>query len=141
MLREINVGRAVGSRPIAVSTLRRFCKTRRLLEGDTALQVLLWLGQPPERFVAGTLVDETHALPVLADHQILRWDLTRLYRALDEKRTVAGMSWQTLATKLGTSPAVLRHLEKGGRSALPQLMNWVVWVDQPAARFTRASRR
>ena len=128
-------------RPIAVSTVAGLTRGKRLIEGDSALQVCLWLDASPERFVAGIEEGPEHGLDRLESHLILRWDLARLFRALDTERRDRSLSWASLATSFGTTPAVLKRLEKGGRSALPQLMDWVLWVGVPASNFTRASPR
>ncbi len=112
-----------------------------MIEGDSALQVCLWLGEPPESFVPGVVAGAEHALPLLPSHQILRWDLRRLYDGLDRRRIEKGVTWRDLAASFGTTSSVLRHLKEGSRSALPALMDWILWLDRPAVEFTRVSSR
>src|SRR4051794_39832040 len=62
-------------RPIAVSTITSL-STKPVGEGDGILQMLLWLGRPPESFVPGFagINDRSFQLPDLVRGQILRWD-------------------------------------------------------------------
>ena len=131
----------MGHRAIAVGTVAGLTKGKWMIEGDSALQVCLWLGEPPEGFVPGVVAGAEHALPALPSHHILRWDLRRLYDALDRRRIERGVTWKELAGSLGTTPNVLRNLKTGSRSALPALMDWILWLDRPAVEFTRASSR
>lgn len=142
-LREINQPFAdvANHRPIAVGTVAGLEKGKRIIEGDSALQVCIWLGEPPERFVPGHFVGDEHALPVLPSDRILRWDLRRLHQAIDHRRRESDLSWTTLAASLDTTPGVLRHLRAGGRSTLPALMDWILWLERPAVEFTHASSR
>jgi len=136
--REINRGMTVGH-PIASSTITGL-RAKAVAEGDGILQMLLWLGRTPESFVPG-FPDADAArfhLSERTDGQILRWDATALHAASNAKRQAAGMTWQNVATEVGSfTPGMLTHLAKGGRVGFPGVMRLTAWLGQPAAAFTR----
>jgi len=124
-------------RPIAVSTIKGFV-TKREGEGDGVLQMLIWLGRPPESFVTG-IADpdaERYRLPELKRGQILRWDTPGLYRALDRRRRDEALTWLDVARAVRFTPAMLTNLQGGPRIGFPRVMRPVRWLDQPAVTFT-----
>lgn len=130
-----------GHKQIAASTIAGV-RRKSLLEGDGALQMLLWLGRAPESFVPGFVGAGAarYQLSELGTNRILRWDTRKLHASLDALRTARGMSWQQVAADVGGfSPASLTRLQDGGRTSLPGVMRPVAWLEQPAAAFTRAS--
>lgn len=129
------------ARPIAASTLTGL-RDRGVAEGDGVLQILRWLGRAPESFIPGCETDETHALPAILPHQILRFDTRLIHVAMDARRTALGMSWEDVAREIpGFSAASLRNLAKGGRTSFPHVARIARWLEQPIARFTRAADR
>ena len=134
--REIGRGR---SRSISASTLRGL-RTRRVVEGDGVLQMLLWLDRTPESFLPEGVADDTaHILPRSERGQILRFDTKALYASLDRKRAAGGMTWRAVAEQIGISVASIKHLAEGGRTSFPPVMRITRWLAEPAARFTRLS--
>ena len=144
LAREVNAQFAgTLARPISPSTISR-TRLGGVLEGDTGLQLLRWLGRTPESFVPGHAGSSgaEGRLPELGRDQILRFDARVLYAALDAQRQERGLTWAEVASEIGDfSAASLRLLEKGGRVAFPSVMRIVRWLGRPAASFTRASAR
>lgn len=141
--REINAAfRDVpGHRSIATSTITGL-STRTVAEADGVLQMLLWLGESPERFVPGTTAFKVGRLRRLGTHQILRWDTRAIHEALNQKRLAQGLSWADVARQIGgsgLSAATLTGLSRGGRTSFPQVMRITGWLGRPGAHFTRAS--
>jgi hypothetical protein len=126
-------------RPIAVSTIAGL-RDKSVGEGDTILQVLLWLRRSPESFVLPNIADADAArfrLPVLTTGQILRWDTRALHAAADAQRRVRAATWTDVARDVGGfSASTLTHLAKGGRTGFPHVMRLVAWLDRPAVTFT-----
>jgi len=70
------------ARPIAASTVSGI-RSRRVLEGDGVLQMLLWLNRTPESFSANT---RDEPLPKVPADRILRFDAAKIYDLLDAQR-------------------------------------------------------
>lgn len=144
LTREINAQFAgvEGARSLATGTIKGLSH-RAIVEGDGVLQVLCWLGRSPESFLVGRPTDGSgEVLPVLPADRILRWDTRALYHALDKKRQLNGLNWTETADAIGgVNAAGLARLKKGGRATFPLVMRIVVWLNEPAARFTRSSER
>lgn len=116
-------------------------RTRRAVEGDGVLQMLLWLHRTPESFVPGC---DTAASPPDqspdAPNCVLRFDTRAIYAALDAQRARKGLTWTEVAQRIGgLKPASLTRLSKGGRTSFPQVMRIVAWLGRPALTFTRIS--
>ncbi len=69
-----------------------------------ALFMVRWLGRAPESFMPGSTAKST-ALPLAGSDQRLRWDLQKLYDALDSKRRERSFTWPQLAHELQCSPS------------------------------------
>jgi len=140
--REINRG-VVTRHQIARSTIAGL-KTKSVAEGDGVLQMLLWLGRTPESVVPG-FADagaERFQLPMPAEHEVLRWDLPKLYTALDAERQARGKSWAVVAREIGgVTPGVLTGLARASRVGFPGVMRIIAWLGRPAAAFTRIAAR
>lgn len=140
--REINEvaiqGGSVGPRAISVSTVKGL-RDKHVAEGDGVLQMLLWLGRPPESFVPGHGLTEASeaALPDVGTDRILRWDTSALHLALQAEREDRHLTWAQVACDIGCSPAQLTGLAHARRVGFPGVMRIVAWLGQPAARFTR----
>jgi hypothetical protein len=60
-----------------------------------ALFLLRWLEVPPETFIAAPRPGTAGVpLPLADDAHRLRWNLSRLYGALNAARTARGTTWQ-----------------------------------------------
>jgi hypothetical protein len=102
--------------------------------------MLIWLNRSPESFVVPKIEmanSASHALPS-TKKQILRWDTAALHAALDRKRVELGVSWNDVASAVGGGwqRGTLTRLAKGGRVSFPGVMRLVLWIGQPAAKFT-----
>ena len=121
---------------ISASTLTGM-RNRGAVEGDGVLQMLRWLGRAPESFMPGATA--TASLPPSRPDQILRFDTTAIYAALEKRRVERGLTWKQVADQLqGFSVASLKRLSEGGRTAFPHVARIALWLDVPVASFTRA---
>lgn len=116
---------------------------RTVAEGDGVLQMLLWLRRTPESFVPGYSEAGSAGayLPEVPPRHVLRFDTKKLHAALNAQRLERKLTWMGIAKQLGLGPSSLTHLANGGRTAFPQVMRMVQWLNRPAADFTRASVR
>jgi hypothetical protein len=136
---SISVEQQKASRAITTSTIRGI-KDKAICEGDGILQMLLWLHQTPESFIPGFPNSDAERfwLPDIPIGQCLRWDARALYEALNTRRQMRHMTWRQVAQELdGCTAPTLTNLAKGGRVSFPTVMRLVLWVEQPAATFTR----
>jgi hypothetical protein len=128
-----NVDRA---RPVSASTISGM-RSKRVVEADGVLSMLRWLGRCPESFVRGAT--ET-PLPDPPPNRILRFDTQKIYELLDAQRIERGMTWAAVAREIGgLGPASLTRLAKGGRTAFPDVMRILKWLNRSAASVTRPS--
>ena len=125
---------------VSPSTIKRVGDNPRV-EGDGALQILLWLGRAPESFIPdyhGALVP---LRPARAG-KVLRWDTASIFGALDQQRDARKLTWRAVANEIGRiSPQQLKGMAKGGRTSLPEVMRVAVWLGVPASHLTRESGR
>jgi hypothetical protein len=89
-----------GDHPISPATI-----TGMPRRGDTSCQhalfMLRWLDQPAEDFIAEPAAGTTgFALPETDPAHRLRWDLAKLYDALNAVRVEREASWERTATRL-----------------------------------------
>jgi uncharacterized protein YfiM (DUF2279 family) len=133
------VARSIGG--ISASTLTGL-RQRRVVEGDGVLQMLRWLNRAPESFLRRPRSTPTEHLPGVAPGEVLRFDARAIYAALDTRRAANQWTWSQLAAAIGgVSASMLTHLDRGGRVSMPSIMRVVVWLGQPTASFTRASKQ
>jgi len=120
--------------PISPATIRK------LAEGVScqhALFVLRWLGVPPEAFIAvpqpGTAAVP---LPVADEAHRLRWNLKKLYGALNAARSARSATWQQAADRLRCTPSQLTGLRTLKFATGMQLaMRVTQALHRPAADF------
>lgn len=96
--------------PMASSTI-----TRMPRRGDTtcqhALFMLRWLERAPEDFIAQPRPGTAGvALPACDPGHRIRWDLAKLYTALDDVRRAREASWEQAAQRLYCTPSQLTGL-------------------------------
>jgi hypothetical protein len=126
--------------PISIGTLRTMT-AKRSVTSAVVLQALRWLRRSPESFLSGR--DQApapgEALPEAGPTQILRFDTTALYAALDAKRRERGMTWRQVAKEMpGFTPSMLTNLASGPLIGFPRVMTLTQWLGRPAADFVRA---
>jgi hypothetical protein len=101
-----------------------------------ALYLLRWLGQPPEAFLVGPVVDVGDAqLPDPGPDSRLRWDLAQLHAVVDEERKRRGLTWAELAQQVGCTPARLTRLRVARMADMALTMRLTQWLGRPAAEF------
>ncbi len=135
---ELNAQR--DDHPISASTLTGMAK-----RGDTtcqhALFMLRWLDRTPESFLPGSTDDAQRApLPSAGPDQRLRWDLLKLYAALDSQRRERSLTWPQLARELRCTPSQLSGIRRARFAIGMRLaMRIVTWLDRPARDFVHAA--
>jgi hypothetical protein len=101
-----------------------------------ALYLLRWLGQPPEEFLVGPVLDVGDVrLPDSGPDCRLRWDLAQLHAALNEERQRQGLTWAALAQQIGCSPSRLTNLRTARMADMALTMRVTQWLRRPAAEF------
>ena len=115
--------------------------TRTVAEADGVLAMLRWLNRTPESFLPGHVEagDMSEHLPEIPPGKVLRFDTRKIHAALEAQRVARRITWTQVAKEVGLSASMLTHLAKGGRTAFPQVMRIIGWLERPAAQFTRAS--
>jgi hypothetical protein len=133
----------VPSIPINLSTIRGM-GGRASVTSAVVLQVLRWLGRPPESFLAGRFAPPiamdaaAEALPDVGPQRILRFDTKAIHAALDEARRERGLTWRQVAAELpGFKAGMLTSLATGPAIGFPRVMRITQWLDRPAAEFMR----
>jgi hypothetical protein len=138
----LNARRAV-NHPISPSTIVNLGR-RGTTTCQHALVMLRWLGRSPESFLAGGLsarsgTDEV-ALPAAGPDRCLRWNLKRMYAALDASRRERQMTWDELAKVLRCGPSQLTGLKTARYATNMRIaMRIVQWLERPAADFVDAA--
>ena len=127
--------------PISASTLTGMAK-RRDTSCQHALFILRWLDRTPESFMPGSTFDaRTARLTRAGPDQRLRWDLRKLYDALDAQRRERGLTWPQLAGELSCTPSQLSGIKRARFATGVRLaMRIVVWLDRPASDFVMAAQ-
>ncbi len=98
--------------------------------------MLRWLGQAPEDFLTGPVVDVGDVtLPVAGPDRRLRWNLNQVHAALDEERRARGLTWADLAHELDCTPNRLTNLRTARLADMDLAMRITQWLGQPAAAF------
>ena len=126
--------------PISASTLTGMTK-RRDTSCQHALFMLRWLGRTPESFMLGSTADAIRtALPFVGPDRRLRWDLQKLYDALDSERRERNVTWPQLAHELLCTPSQLSGIKRARFAIGMRLaMRIVAWLDRPARDFVHAA--
>ncbi len=127
--------------PVSPSTLSGLA-TRPRTSCQHALFMLRWLGRSPESFLVGSTGDDpAWALPEAGPDRRLRWKLTALHAAMDERRRDVGLTWAELASVLGCSPNQLTGLRTARFATNMDLaMRIVQWLGRPATEFIHPAR-
>ncbi len=127
--------------PISPSTIANMAK-RDGVSCQHAVFMLRWLGRPPETFLRGgdnRGLDEP--LPAAGPDRRLRWDVHRLYGALDIARGDRGLTWAELAHEIGCTPSQLTGLRSARfGTSMGLAMRAVQWLGRPAADFVYAAQ-
>ena len=128
----------LGDHALCPGALVRTAK-RGTMSCQYALTLLRWLGRPPEEFLAAVPGVEPEPLPAAGPDARLRWDLPKLYAALDARRRTAGLTWTALAGELACTPSRLTNLRTARLADMELVMRVTLWLREPAARYTGAA--
>jgi hypothetical protein len=135
--RELNDRR--DDHPISPATLSGM-RARRDTSCQHALFVLRWLYRAPESFLKGGPTLESTDLPEVGPDRRLRWDLKKLYEAMNERRSVRELTWKELAVALRCTPSQLIGLRTAKFATGMRLaMRITQWLGRPAAYFVYAA--
>jgi transcriptional regulator with XRE-family HTH domain len=66
-----------------------------------------------------------------------RLDSRSLFAALDQQRTVRGLTWNALARETGVSVTTIKRIERGQRMEVDGLLALVGWLGVPVETFVR----
>lgn len=136
---ELNAER-VDDHPLCGGAVKRI-RQRGATSCQYGLFMLRWLDQPPEDFLVGDIRDVGDtALPKAGADKRLRWDLSQLHAALNERRQQAGLTWTELAEKIGCTPARLTNLRTARMADMDLAMRLTQWLGRPAAAFVHPTQ-
>jgi hypothetical protein len=126
--------------PISPTTLTGIAK-RMDTSCQHALFMLRWLGRTPESFMPGSTADaKKTALPFAGPDRRLRWDLQKLYIAVDAERRERNLTWRQLADVLLCTPSQLTGIRRARFAISMRLtMRIVEWLKRPARDFVYAA--
>jgi hypothetical protein len=125
--------------PISPATLTGMAK-RGSTSCQHALFMLRWLERTPESFLPGGDLILATLLPPAGSDRRLRWDLARLYEALDGRRREQQLTWTELARELRCTPSQLTGIRVARYAIEMNLaMKIVQWLGRPAADFIYAA--
>lgn len=135
---ELNVQLADHS--LCPGALLRTAK-RATMSCQYALIILRWIRRAPEEFLTGPVVDVGDGrLPEAGPDSRLRWDLSQLHAALDQRRRERDLTWLALATELECTPSRLTNLRSARLADMDLTMRITQWLAQPAARFVHPAQ-
>lgn len=97
------------------------------MEADGVFAMIRWLGNPFHSYVAcGRFTCKT---PEIAKSATPRFDATKFYAAINERRKSMGLTWSELALQIPqTSPAMLTRLAHGGRMSVQLVASLSCWL-------------
>ena len=98
--------------------------------------MLRWLGRAPEEFLIGPAVDVGDTrLPQAGTDGRLRWDLNKLYTALNSQRQDRDIAWVELGSVIGCTSSRLTNLRTARQADMGLVMRCTQWLERPAAEF------
>ncbi|MGC2486817.1 MAG: hypothetical protein WA359_11310 [Acidimicrobiales bacterium] len=136
--RELNGRRR--DHPISPATLTGM-KVRGATSCQHALFMLRWLGRTPESFLVGTSDVPDSTLPIAGPDRRLRWNLAKLYVAMNDQRGERALAWAELATALRCTSNQLTGLRTAKFATnIALAMRITQWLERPASDFVYASK-
>lgn len=114
--------------------------TRGATSCQYALFMLRWLGRAPEDFVLNAVDVGDTRLPDAGPDSRLRWDLSEVHTALDDRRRQVGSTWAELAEELGCTPSRLTNLRTARLADMELVMRITQWLGRPAAAFIHPAK-
>ncbi len=125
--------------PISSSTLQHL-GARGAVSCQHALFILRWLGRTPESFLVGASPQAGVALANADANQRPRWDLAKLYGALDLARREKGLTWPETAEEIRCRSTQLTGLRTVKFAIDMDLaMRSVQWLERNASDFIDAA--
>lgn len=126
--------------PISPATLAKM-RTTGATSCQHALFVLRWLERTPESFLEDPPGDlPVPAIPLVGPDRRLRWSLSAIYEALDDRRREQLLTWPQLARVLRCTPSQLTGLRTAKFAIGMNLtMRIVQWLQRPSSDFIYAS--
>jgi hypothetical protein len=126
--------------PISPSTLSGM-RVRHETSCQHALFMFRWLQRTPESFVVDGVPSLNSILPMVGPDRRLRWNLKKLYEAMNEQRLHRGLTWKDLAETLRCSPNQLSGLRTAKfATGVRVAMRITQWLGRPASDFIYAAR-
>jgi hypothetical protein len=114
---------------------------RATMSCQYALIILRWIRRAPEEFLTGPVVDVGDVrLPEAGPDSRLRWDLSQVHAALNERRQERRLTWAEAAAELDCTPSRLTNLRTARLADMDLTMRVTQWLTQPAATFVHAAR-
>jgi hypothetical protein len=121
--------------------LVRLARRRTSMSCQYSLIILRWIRRAPEEFLTGPVVDVGDVrLPEAGSDSRLRWDLSQVHAALNERRRERELTWAELAEELNCTPGRLTNLRTARLTDMGLTMCITQWLEQPAARFVHPAR-
>lgn len=121
--------------PLCGGAIQRF-GPRGAVSCQYALFFLRWLERAPEEFLRGrTVAVGDVTLPKAGTDRRLRWRLDEVHAALNEERTVRGLTWGGLGRELDCTPSRLTNLRTARLADMGLVMRATQWLGQPSTRF------
>ena len=115
--------------------------TRGSMSCQYALIILRWIRRAPEDFLTGPVVDVGEVrLPGAGTDSRLRWDLSQVHAALNERRRERQLTWAELAEELHCTPSRLTNLRTARLADMGLTMRITQWLGQPAALFVHPAQ-
>lgn len=109
---------------------------RETMSCQYALTLLRWIRRAPEDFLVGAVVDVGDVrLPEAGSDNRLRWDLSEVHAALNERRHERRLTWAEVAEEFNCTPNRLTNLKTARLADMGMVMGITQWLGQPAARF------
>jgi hypothetical protein len=127
--------------PISPSTITGIAK-RADCTCQHALFFLRWLERTPESFIAAPRpVAGDLSLPAAGSDRRPRWNLVKLYEALNSRRQDRRLTWKELARQLRCTDSQLTGI-RTARFAIGMTlaMRIVQWLERSAASFIEAAQ-
>jgi hypothetical protein len=116
-------------------------RRRASMSCQYALIILRWIRRAPEEFLTGPVVAVGDVrLPEAGPDSRLRWDLSQVHAALNERRRERELTWAALAEELNCTPSRLTNLRTARLADMDLTMRVTQWIEQPAARFVHPAQ-
>lgn len=131
------------ARQVQIPTIRNMGVGGRI-QADVVVLLLQWLGMQCDEFVVRP---GGGAAPWAARHHLpkppplfARFDSIALHESLSRVREARQLTWQQVATELGTTTSVIARLKKGGRVDAQLMVAAAEWAQTPVESMLQPSQ-